>query len=150
MTPAQVRRPIVLDGLPAAAFQVAVGYLDDALRECQLVLVAESQGHATDPDLSHVARALVPAIEEVGDAFRAADSRSNPDGTLRLSGSLTVGQAAIVADIQVQLVHLRILGRRGDLLLESDPETAQLLTWVWEEVSDQIAGRPPRPYRLAR
>ncbi|MGN6692896.1 MAG: hypothetical protein ACTHN0_01860, partial [Aquihabitans sp.] len=88
------RRPIVLEGLPEAAFQTAVGYLDDALRECQLVLVAESQGHETDPELSRVARSLVPAIEEVGDAFRAARSERGGDGTLKLTGALTVDQAA--------------------------------------------------------
>ncbi|HWJ98712.1 MAG TPA: hypothetical protein VNQ33_11175 [Acidimicrobiales bacterium] len=149
MTDDAERRPIVLEGLPEAAFRSAVGYLDDALRECQLVLVAEGQGHETDAELSRVARSLVPDLEEVGDAFRAAGSQVRDDGTLRLAGALTVDQAALVADIQVLLVHLRILGRRGDLLLESDPEIAQLLTWVWEEVSDQLAGRPPRPYRRA-
>lgn len=148
MTPAAERR-VVLDGLPEAAFQAAVGYLDDALRECQLVLVAESQGHSTDAGLSRVARSLVPDIEEVGDAFRAARSEIDDDGTLRLTGALALDQAALIADIQVLLVHLRTLSRRGDLLLESDPETAQLLTWVWEEISDQLAGRPARSYRLA-
>lgn len=144
------RCSIVLDGLPVAPFEAAVGYLDDALRECQLVLVAQGQGHRIDADLGRVARALVPDIEEIRDAFVAAESTTNADGTVRLAGSLAVGQAAMVADLQVQLVHLRILGRRGDLLLDSDPEIAQLLTWIWEEVSDQLAGRPSRPYRLAR
>ena len=144
------RRAIVLEGLPSGPFQAAVGYLDDALRECHLVLVAESQGHATDPELSRVATALVPDIEEIGDAFRAARSTPGADGTLRLEGSLAIDQAATIADLQVQLVHLRILGRRGNLLLDSDPEIAQLLTWIWEETSDQLHGRPPRPYRAAR
>ncbi|WP_421118729.1 hypothetical protein ACE2AJ_15365 [Aquihabitans daechungensis] len=138
-----LRRPIVLDGLPEAPFRAAVGYLDDALRECQLVLVAQSQGHRTDADLGRVASGLVPDIEEIGDAFRAAEATSDGAGSLRLAGTLTVGQAATIADLQVQLVHLRILGRRGDLLLDSDPEIAALLTWIWEETSDQLQGRAP-------
>ncbi len=150
MTAEEARRTIVLDGLPSASFPACVGYLDDALRECQLVLVAAGQGHRTDPELDRVARALVPHIEEIGDAFRAASSTVNPDGSLRLEGSLTLDQAAMVTDLQVQLVHLRILGRRGDLLLDSDPEIAQLLTWIWEEIADQLAGRAPRPYASAR
>lgn len=140
---------IVLDHLPPVAFQEAVGYLDDALRECQLVLVAESQGHEIDPDLARVARALVPDIEAMRDAFVAAERTPNPDGTLRLVGELRCDQAPMVLDLQVQLVHLRDQGRRGDLLLESDPVIAQLLTWVWEAVSDQLAGLPPQPHRPA-
>lgn len=149
MTEADVSRIIVLDGLPETSFREAVGYLDDALRECQLVVVAEDQGHPTHPALSQVARALVPDIEEMRDAFVAATSTHNDDGSLRITGSLLVGQAGMVADLQVQLVQLRILGRRGDLLLESDPEVAQLLTWIWEAVLDQLAGRPARSYRPA-
>lgn len=146
---ADVRREIVLDDLPRASFQAAVGYLDDALRECQLVLVSEGQGHRTDVELSRVATSLVPDIEEIGDAFRAAECTVGADGSIRLTGTLSVSQAAAIADLQVQLVHLRILGRRGDLLLDSDPEIAQLLTWIWEEISDQLHGRPARPYRHA-
>ncbi len=150
MTADDGRRDIVLDRLPGASFQAAVGYLDDALRECHLVLVAQGQGHRTDAQLSRVATALVPDIEEIADAFRAAESTTDDDGSIRLTGSLTVDQAATIADLQVQLVHLRILGRRGDLLLDSDPEIAQLLTWIWEEISDQLHGRPARPYTHAR
>ena len=139
--------PVDLDRLPPETFRQVVVYLDDVLRECQLVLVAEAQGQPTDPALSEVAKGLVPVIEEIGDAFEAADVRSDGAGSLRLTGSLTVGQAATIADLQVQLVHLRTLGRRGDLLLDSDPEIAALLTWIWEEISDQLHGRAPRPYR---
>jgi len=145
-----LHRSIVLDGLPEEPFRAAVGYLDDALRECQLVLVARSQGHRTDAELGSVASRLVPDIEEIADAFRAAEATSDGAGSLRLVGTLMVGQDATIADLQVQLVHLRTLGRRGDLLLESDPETAALLTWIAEETSDQLHGRAPRPYRPAR
>ena len=62
------RRTIVLDGLPEAAFRAAVGYLDDARRECQLVLVARGQGQNIDPALGRLAARMVPAIEEIGDA----------------------------------------------------------------------------------
>lgn len=143
-------RTIDLDGLPVELFRNAVVYLDDALRECQLVLVAQGQGVATDADLGEVAHALVPDIEEIADAFRASEATTNDDGTLRLVGSLLVAQSATVADLQVQLVQLGRLGRRGDLLLESDPLVAALLTWVWEEIADQLHGRPPLPYRPAR
>lgn len=143
------RCPILLDGLPPRLFEEAVGYLDDALRECQLVLVAESQGHVTDEDLGRVARALVPDIEAMRDAFVEAESSLNGDGTVRLAGSLLCGQASMVVHLQVQLVHLRDLERRGDLLLESDPQASQLLTWVWDAVADQLAGRPARPFRAA-
>ena len=149
MRPDDRARTIVLDGLPEALFRAAVGYLDDARRECQLVLVSHGQGHRTEADLGRVANGLVPDIEEIGDAFEAAEVTSDGAGSLRLTGSLTIGQAATIEDLQVQLVHLRILARRGDLLLDSDPEIAALLTWIWEEISDQLHGRAPRPYRAA-
>jgi hypothetical protein len=141
------RRTIVLDGLPEAAFRAAVGYLDDARRECQLVLVAQGQGQRIDPALGRLAARLVPAIEEIGDAFRSAEPISDGAGSLRLVGALGMDQAGLIAELQVQLVHLRTVGRRGDLLLDSTPENAALLTWIWEEISDQLQGRTPRPYR---
>jgi hypothetical protein len=143
------RRTIVLDGLPEAAFRAAVGYLDDARRECQLVLVAQGQGQNIDPALGRLAARMVPAIEEIGDAFRAAESTPDGTGALRLVGVLEMDQATLIGELQIQLVHLRAVGRRGDLLLDSTPDTAALLTWIWEEISDQLQGRAPRPYRAS-
>ena len=142
-------RPIVIEDLPEADFRVAVGYLDDARRECQLVLVARDQGRATDPVVARVATRLVPAIEAVGDAFLAAEVTSDGVGSLRLRGAMDAEQAAAVAELQVQLVQLRSLVRRGDLLLDSEPAVAALITWLCEEVADQLAGRAPRPYVAA-
>lgn len=142
-------RPIVIEDLPEADFRIAVGYLDDARRECQLVLVAQGQGRATDPVLASVASRLVPAIEAVGDAFLAAEATSDGAGSLRLRGAMDLEQAAAVAELQVQLVQLRTLVRRGDLLLDSEPAVAALITWLCEEVADQLAGRAPRPYVAA-
>ena len=51
------RRLVDLDRLPPETFRAAVEYLDGALRECQLVLVAEGQGHHNDPALAAVAAA---------------------------------------------------------------------------------------------
>lgn len=138
-----------IDRLPPVSFHAAVTYLADVLRECQLVLVAADQGLETDPNLDALARGLVPDIEEIADAFRAADVSTNPDGTIHLVGWLELRHAATVAHLQMQLVQLRLLGRRGGLLLESDPQITQLLAWIWDELADQLHGRPPRPYRDA-
>lgn len=142
-------RTIVIEGMPEADFREAVGYLDDARRECQLVLVAQSQGRATDPDVARVAARFVPAIEAVGDAFLAAQATSDGAGSLALHGMMDVDQAATIADLQAQLVQVRSFSRRGDLLLDAEPAVAALITWLCEEVCDQLAGRPPRPYRAA-
>ena len=143
------RRPIVLDGLPPVTFRAAVVFLDDALRECQLVLVAQSQGHATAPELSDIAARLVPSIEEIADAFRAAEVTTADDGSVRLAGSLGARQLATVAEVQRQLIELRFRGRQGALLLDADPRVSALLAWIWNEVADQLTGRAPRPYRHA-
>lgn len=143
------RVPVLLDGLPTATFEAAVTYLKDVLRECQLVLVGRSQGSDGDPMLSQLAEGLVPDLEEVGDAFDASEISPGPGGTLRLSGSLLVAQAATLSHLQMQLIQLRLLGRRGGLLVTSDPHVTQLLVWIWEELSDQLHGRQARAYRAA-
>jgi hypothetical protein len=147
VTDPAVRLPVDLDGVPATTFRQMVVYLDDVLRECQLVLVAQGQGRAVATDVADIASGLVPDLEEIGDAFRAADATENADGTLHLRGSLTAEQAQLIASLQLRLVQIRQLGRRGALLLESDPQVVSLMVWVWEEVADQLAGRPPRPYQ---
>ena len=147
MTDPHEHRTIVLDALPPALFDRAVTYLGDVLRECQLVLVGRSQGADTDPTLSNLAEGLVPDIEEMRDALEAADMRDNPDGTLRFETVLEVSQAGTLAHLQMQLVQLRLLGRGGGLLVESNPEVTELLAWIWDEAADQLHGRPPRPHR---
>ena len=59
-----------------------------------------------------------------------------------------IGHAATMTHLQMQLLQLRLLGRRGAILTQSDPEISQLLAWIWDESADQLHGRPPRPYRL--
>ncbi|WP_426571594.1 hypothetical protein [Aquihabitans sp. McL0605] len=149
MTDPHARITVVLDRLPTDPFRAAVLYLDDARRECQLVLVAHEQGLESDPDLVAVAEGLIPDIEEMDDALTASDVTVNDDGTTRLVGSLEVSQAGTLAHLQMQLVQLRLIERRGGLLLESDPHLAQLLAWIWDELADQLHGRPPRAYRPA-
>lgn len=140
---------VELDHVPPETFRSMVVYLDDVLRECQLVLVSESQGRAVGQDLADIASGLVPDLEAIGDAFRRADVAANDDGTLHLRGELDAGQAALIPGLQLRLVQIRQVGRRGALLLESDPVVIGLMVWVWEELSDQLAGRPARPYRPA-
>jgi hypothetical protein len=139
-------RPVLLQGLPAQTFVAAVTYLADILRECQLVLVGQVQGAATDPALGALAEDLVPALEEVRDAFVAADIAPEEDGTIRLATALPVSFAARFTTVQMHLIQLRMLGRNGGLLVRSDPAVTQLIAWIWDEASDQLHGREPRAY----
>ncbi|MBX3312763.1 MAG: hypothetical protein KF906_00455 [Actinobacteria bacterium] len=136
-----------LTGLPAQAFRTAVTYLEDTLRECQLVLVAP----AADPadrvavDLRRIAAAIVPDLEEIRAVFRsAAVVTEGPVVTLEMHSSPHL--AVTLAHLQTHLVQLRFVGRSGGLLVESDPTTSALLTWIWDEAADQLHGRPPRPF----
>lgn len=141
---------IVLDALPTVALRAAATYLGDILRECQLVVVGhDADGGAGDPALAEVAASLIPDLEEVGDAFQAADVVLHPDGSTALRTTLRRDQDATVARLQVQLLRLRELGRGGGLLVESDPRAVQLLAWIWDEVAEQLQGRAPRPYVAA-
>lgn len=149
MSDVRAPRRVVLDRLPAQTLRAAVVYLDDVRRECQLVVAGAADGVTVDPALVEVATGLIPDIEEIGDSFRAASLATNDDGSLLLEGEMALGQSATLANLQIQLIQLRLLGRRGGLLIDSDPEVSQLLAWVWEEIADQLYSRPARPYRAA-
>lgn len=142
------RITVRLDGLPAHLFHRAVTYLDDTLRECQLVLVGPppSPDDRAAEDLHRLARALVPDIEEIRAAFRAG--RFAVDGD-RVSLHVTAAPAlaSTMIHLQSQIVQLRLVGRQGALMTESDPQVTALLAWIWDEAADQLHGREPRPFR---
>lgn len=143
-------RDVVLDDLPASTFQAGVTYLADVLRECQLVLVGSDQGADPAPDVLALVEGLVPDLEEIGDLFDAGEIDVRDGATLRFRAAAEVGQVGLLAHLQMQLVQLRLVGRRGNLMVRSDPQVTQLLAWIWDEVADQLHGRPPRPYRPIR
>jgi hypothetical protein len=138
-------RHVALERVPALLFELAVTYLADTLRECQLVLIADQQGEATDPDLVQLARGLVPDLEELRDHFRAA--AIVVDGAdVRVEVELSPGDAGTIANLHLQLVRLRFVDQRG-LLVTSDDDVARFLDWVWDEIGAQMVGRAARPYR---
>lgn len=140
-----VHRRVVLERVPARLFEVAVTYLADTLRECQLVLVADQQGAATDRALVALARSLVPDLEELRDLFRAA--LIVVDGAdVRVEVELSPGDAGTIAHLQVQLGRLRFVDRSG-LLVTGDDDVTRFLDWVWDEIGAQVVGRAARPYR---
>lgn len=143
------RRAVRLDGVPQDTFAAAVSYLSDVLRECQLVQVAHHQQRPLDPMLAELAGGLVPDLEAVREVFLDGTVSDDGGGTVCLAVTLQVAQAATLAHLQMQLVQLRLLERRGGLLLRSDPAITQLLDWIWGEASDQLRNRPARPYRSA-
>jgi hypothetical protein len=140
-------REVVLDQLPATTFQAGVTYLADVLRECQLVLVGSDQGSNPAPEVLALAEGLVPDLEEIGDLFEAGDLAAVDATTVRFRADAQVGQVGLLAHLQMQMVQLRLIGRRGNLMVRSDPQVTQLLAWMWDEAADQLHGRPPRPYR---
>ena len=136
---------VVLADLPSVVLSSAVTYLADVLRECQLVLVGRDQGSEVDPTLATLAEGLVPDLEELSDLFRGA--RVTEDGeTSTVEIELAPADAALLAHLQMQLVQLRFVGRRGGLLVSSDPAVTGFLAWVWDEAADQLYGRTARPF----
>ena len=142
--------PVVLDGLPGPVLDAAVTHLEDVLRECQLARVVRD--HLVGPadpvtvELADLADGLVPHLEMVTAALRVAVRAANPDGTVRLSGELPSGVAPDLAHGIALLAAVNDLGRRGALLLESDPNVTHVISWAHEEAADQLHGRAPRPY----
>ena len=134
-----------LKGVPIGPFDEAVSYLADVLRECQLVIVQKSQGQETDPDLARLAEGLVPDLEELRELFRTATVVAR-DGRYHIEVPMSRPDAGTLAHLQLQLIQLRLLGRRGRLLVAGTPEVTQILTWLWDEAADQLHGRAARPY----
>ncbi len=133
--------------MPAERFRRAVTYLDDTLRECQLVLLSP-RSDAGDPgarDVRRLAEAVVPDLEEVRDLFRTGRLATDRD-RLSFTCDLPARMALTIAHLQTHMVQLRTVARRGELLTESTPEVTALLAWIWDEVADQLNGRPPRPH----
>ncbi len=140
-------REVVLDQLPAATFQAGVTYLADVLRECQLVLLGSDEEGDPAPDVLALVEGLVPDLEEIGDLFDAGDLAMRDEVTVCFRADAEVGQVGLLAHLQMQLGQLRLIERHGNLMVRSDPQVSQLLAWIWDEVADQLHGRPPRPYR---
>ena len=138
---------VYLEALPVNLFSRAVTYLADVLRECQLMLVDDQSdlSPAIEPAALDLVKALVPDLEEMRDLFRAADITVGAD-TVSIVARMPVSTVATMAHLQMQLVQLRFLARQGGMLVPSEPEVSKVLAWVWDEASDQLHGRPPRPY----
>lgn len=138
-----VRLPVILENVPVGAFDAAVTYLADVLRECQLVLIDGQQGTDLDPELESLAMGLVPDLEKLRGIFRGATIGVGA-GRYRVSTELHGTDAAMMSRLQVQLGQLE---RRGGMLVAGDPQVAELLRWVWEEAAGQLEGRDARPCR---
>jgi hypothetical protein len=134
------------DDLPADLFGAAFTFLNDVLRECQLVNVAGLGATAVHPDLHELAGALVPDLEEVIGLLGRADLVAD-GATVNLSFEPTTTSASTMAVLQTRLAQLRFFGRRGDLLIEPDPAVSAFLGWMWDATADQLHGLRSRPYR---
>lgn len=137
---------VTLAELPADVFGHAATYLLDVLRECQLIEVDGVRG-PTNPrlDVVALAKVLVPDLEEVRDLFRAADIRAD-DGRVTVVVTMKPSSAATLVHLQMHLVQLRFVEHEGGILVASEPEVIDLLRWIWDEISEQLHGRSPRPH----
>jgi hypothetical protein len=138
--------PVTLEDLPIEAFDGAVTYLADVLRECQLLVLGHGHGTAVTPSLAALAETLVPELEGLREVFRSAEIRVGERG-YRAWAEMRGSDAAMLAALQVHLVQLRVLGRQGGTLVASDPEVSRFVDWICEELADQLSGRPARAYR---
>lgn len=137
---------VTLEELPEVVFEQAVTYLADVLRECQLILVDGVSGPAGSRlDVVSLAKVLVPDLEDVRDMFRAAQI-SAADGSITMGVQLRPSVAATMVHLQMHLVQLRFVECEGGILVSSDPAVIDLLRWIWDEISEQMHGREPRPH----
>lgn len=140
---------ITVTDLPKATFELAITYLADVLRECQLILVDGVEGAATTHlDVVALATVLVPDLEEVRDMFRTS-AITVVDEHVTMVVALRASTASTMVHLQMHLVQLQFVEVEGGVLVTSDPEVIDLLRWIWDEVSAQLHGRAPRPYQLA-
>ncbi len=137
---------VVLGAMPEPLSTAATTYLADTLHECRIVL-SDEEPHESSAPLRELAASLVPDLEEIGDLLDGA-TVSVDQGLVTFEVAMSRGHSGTMAHLRTQFVQLRLLGRHCGLLVPSDPEVAQFLTWLWDESTDQLHGRPPRPYRL--
>ena len=137
---------VVLGAMPEPLSTAATTYLADTLHECRIVL-SDEEPHESSAPLRELAASLVPDLEEIGDLLDGA-TVSVDQGLVTFEVAMNRGHSGTMAHLRTQFVQLRLLGRHCGLLVPSDPEVAQFLTWLWDESTDQLHGRPPRPYRL--
>ena len=144
-TPAErsAANEVALAGLSTEGVEVAVSYLADVQRECQLAAM-DPLADRTPGRLGSLADRLVPTFEALGDAWRAAEvRRAGPDA--EVVGAVPPDAWAAFAALPGLLDEVRACQERGEVLAIAPPGVDELLAWVVDEVGHQVGGGSPRP-----
>lgn len=134
-------RPVVLAGLPLDDVNLAISYLADVQRECQLAAI-DPMADRSPGRLGSLAVRLVPTFETLGDTWQAADRRRRGDVT-EVAGEVAPEAWDAFASLPGLLDEVRACQARGELLSVEPPGVLDLLTWIVDEIGRQVAGEAP-------
>ncbi len=148
--PSQDRRVVLLD-VGVDVLRAVTRYLDDLVRECQLIEVGAGQGLATTEPVHHLADGLlaVDRVHELQPQVVEAVDRGHDHLDLVLA--VTERAPERMAKLGVLLDEAAELQRRGCLLLAPLPsELDRRLRWALDQITAQVADHAePRPFESA-
>ena len=155
--PSTAGRTVTLRRIPLAVYREAEEHNDALLRELSLITQFSTQLSTAGPQRPPLPSHLRELAEEVRHRFRTATSglRAQVEQALR-QGETAVDLVLVVPDsgpdmffvLVRQLDELDRYCARGDLLtLASSPTLRRFRRWSAQQVSDQLAGRPPEAWR---
>ena len=141
-TGAEPAPPVALAGLPAERVDLAVSYLADLQRECQLAAM-DPCADRSPGRLGSLAERLVPTFEALGDTWRAAEVRRAGAAAV-VAGPVPPEAWEAFAALPGLLDEVRTCQERGEVLAVAPAGAEDLLAWVVEEVGHQLGGGAPR------
>ncbi len=127
----------------------AIGrYLDDLVRECQLIEVGVGEGVATTVRVRNLADGVLAMARVRELQLQVVDAAERGADELDLVLAVTDAAADRVAKLRELLDDVAELQRQGMLLLEPLPPTRdRLLRWCFEQISRQVTiGATPAPF----
>lgn len=148
----ELRQAVLLSVTPDN-FLAAERYLDDVVRECQLIAVGEQAGLDVPRHLERLADEMLQVMA-VRDELHAQVVTAAERGEAAIDVIVTVKPEgpARVRRLLALLEDFEEAARAGRLLaVPSDPEISSRLRWALNQVADQVAnGVKPQPYEATR
>jgi hypothetical protein len=140
-------------GVPRSLLELNRRQNEMVLREFQLIeLDEQDQGSSPPTRLLVLASALRQAYERLGFSGPAVTAREDTsdddeDATVDIELPIPAGGGRAVRRLRAAMDEADEWCERGDLLaLVTPPDGRALRDWVFDEITRQLEGQPPKPW----